>query len=297
MRTEIEKREKAESEKMVLHHQLMTVARKAGMADVSSSILHNVGNSLNGITVSIGVLNEQLQNSKINQLSAISDLLKKNRHQLQYFLTEDPKGKLIPQYFIELGNHINKDLSAFKSELISLDDKMIYVLNVIKSQQLISSYSGVTESLHVQELINSAFQMCGNVFEINNIEIIQNFDDVEFLSDRHKILQILINIFLNANDAIMAIDTSKRMIEINVIKNDNSLQINVSDTGIGIDSNDITKIFSFGFTTKPAGHGFGLHSSALAATELRGSLVAESEGLYKGAKFILTLPMEYHKRK
>ena len=51
------------------------------------------------------------------------------------------------------------------------------------------------------------------------------------------------------------------------------------------------RIFTLGFTTRKDGHGFGLHSAALAAAEMGGSLVAESDGLGQGATFTLELPM------
>ena len=66
----------------------------------------------------------------------------------------------------------------------------------------------------------------------------------------------------------------------------------MSDNGIGIPKENLTRIFEHGFTTKKTGHGFGLHSTALAANELNGSITAHSEGSGKGAVFTVELPFE-----
>jgi len=68
------------------------------------------------------------------------------------------------------------------------------------------------------------------------------------------------------------------------------VQIYVTDNGVGIAAENLTRVFAFGYTTKKAGHGFGLHSSALAAREMGGSLVAQSDGPGQGATFVLELP-------
>ncbi|MBT5707447.1 MAG: ATP-binding protein [Verrucomicrobia bacterium] len=69
------------------------------------------------------------------------------------------------------------------------------------------------------------------------------------------------------------------------------VRISVIDTGVGIPKENLTKIFAFGFTTRKEGHGFGLHSSALAAKEMGGELTGESDGMEKGAAFHLDLPI------
>jgi signal transduction histidine kinase len=71
----------------------------------------------------------------------------------------------------------------------------------------------------------------------------------------------------------------------------NTLRISVIDNGIGIPAENRTRIFNHGFTTRKDGHGFGLHSGALAATEMGGSLSVHSDGPMTGAAFTLELPL------
>ena len=67
--------------------------------------------------------------------------------------------------------------------------------------------------------------------------------------------------------------------------------VRVEDNGVGIPPENLTRIFSHGFTTRPHGHGFGLHIGALNAREMGGSLSVASEGTGCGATFTLILPM------
>jgi signal transduction histidine kinase len=60
---------------------------------------------------------------------------------------------------------------------------------------------------------------------------------------------------------------------------------------VGIPAENLTRIFNHGFTTRKDRHGFGLHSGALAAAQLGGSLTVRSDGLGRGAAFILELPL------
>ena len=109
--------------------------------------------------------------------------------------------------------------------------------------------------------------------------------------DRHKLMQILINLFSNACNAVMANEAGTRTIRVALKRTGPAYaRIEISDNGIGIEPENLTRIFQHGFTTRAEGHGFGLHSSAIAAAELGGSLRAESEGIGMGAAFIIDLP-------
>jgi signal transduction histidine kinase len=65
----------------------------------------------------------------------------------------------------------------------------------------------------------------------------------------------------------------------------------VTDNGIGIPAENFKRLFEHGFTTKQEGHGFGLHSCALAVRELGGDIQTRSDGIGTGATFSLRLPL------
>jgi C4-dicarboxylate-specific signal transduction histidine kinase len=109
--------------------------------------------------------------------------------------------------------------------------------------------------------------------------------------ERQKALQIVTNLIANAKEAIEQADPATRQIRLALrLSPSGGVEIRVTDNGVGIAAENLTRVFAFGFTTKKNGHGFGLHSSANAAKEMGGSLRAESEGEGRGATFVLELP-------
>ncbi len=118
------------------------------------------------------------------------------------------------------------------------------------------------------------------------------------LVDKHKVLQILINVIRNAKYAVSESARREKKVVVRVgvqgYNGHRRVQIAVCDNGIGIAPENLARIFAHGFTTKRDGHGFGLHSAALAAKEIGGSLVAHSDGLNQGATFMLELPTDPH---
>jgi two-component system NtrC family sensor kinase len=126
------------------------------------------------------------------------------------------------------------------------------------------------------------------------VRVVEQFEanTPEVLVDRHKVLQILVNLLRNAKYALDAQALAEKRLEIAIASNGvGKVAITVRDNGIGIAPENLTKIFRHGFTTKKEGHGFGLHSGALAAKQLGGSLTCQSDGLGHGAAFTLELPM------
>ena len=140
--------------------------------------------------------------------------------------------------------------------------------------------------------------MCGDIFQKRDIIINKNMKDSPIImTDKSKVLQIIVNLVQNAKDALTTpgYQVPIKCINLSVeAKTGDPTKINllVEDNGVGIKKADLISIFSMGFTTKPTGHGFGLHSSALIAKELGGELRAMSSGEGKGATFILTIPVE-----
>ena len=111
--------------------------------------------------------------------------------------------------------------------------------------------------------------------------------------DKHSVLQILLNLLRNAEEAIDDAGKPEKLIRVRIRRyGDDRVRIEVSDTGVGLAPENLTRIFAHGFTTKPHGHGFGLHSGALAAKQLGGALWAESDGPGLGATFTLELPTD-----
>ncbi len=298
---EIEERKKLELANAALNDELILAARRAGMADISTSILHNVGNVLNSVSVSLELLKESMDNSHINKLMNIGKLFNENISNISSYLTQDSKGKLIPQYLVALSQNVEKEFKISGEEIENLRNYIQHVKEIIATQNSLSSTSGLKENISLPNLIETALKMTGSTNEINNVIINKVYSfDKSVLVDKSKFTQILVNLLQNAKESILSDDNNhKKEIAISIEESceNNQFKVVVTDTGSGILPENITKIFSFGFSTKENGHGFGLHASALAAKEMGGQLIAQSQGKGKGATFILTLPSQNNKKK
>jgi len=126
------------------------------------------------------------------------------------------------------------------------------------------------------------------------VRVIREYDKdlPEIVVDKHKLRQILVNLICNAKNACDESVRAEKVLTVRVAHPQGRLQISVSDNGVGIAQENLTRIFNHGFTTRKDGHGFGLHSGALAAKEMGGALLAESDGPGKGARFTVDFPVD-----
>lgn len=272
---------------------LIKTARIAGMAEVSTSVLHNVGNVLNSINVSISLIAEKLAKSKITALAKVVDLMQENNANLAKFITEDPKGKLLQPYIAELSHYLIEERDSALNELKTLDQNVQHIKDIVKSQQsLTKDMGGLQEPILLSKVFEDAIEIALPDAQSRGIKItVECSVQDEIIIDKSKLIQILLNIMRNANDSLITSQNPNKEIIIRAKTDEHQhIIIEIIDNGQGIESDNLTRIFSFGFTTKEMGHGFGLHSSALAARELRGSLAAYSDGEGKGARFELTIP-------
>jgi len=296
---DINKRKTIEFETKQLHKQLLTFAKQAGMAEVAISVIHNIGNVLNGATTSISFLEDKIHKTSYKKFLDITALLKEHKLSLSTYLTEDPKGKKIPEYLIALGELMDNECQSIIKEIHNISECIGHIKNIIGTQESVSNTCSIKEKVVVSETLDSAIKFFYSNVTKSNITINKHYqEDMQILVDKSKLMQILVNLIKNAIDSV-SLDTKQPTKEINIsiVNSSNMLTIIIQDNGLGIDQENINKIFSFGFTTKTDGHGFGLHNSALKAKEMGGSLQAKSDGIGCGATFTLTLPYNPEKNK
>jgi signal transduction histidine kinase len=165
-------------------------------------------------------------------------------------------------------------------------------------QQNYATAVGVVEVVPLESLLEDAIKINLAGFEREGVEIVRDFEGIPPITiDKHKIMQILINLVTNAKQAFREVDHSEKKLIVRAkIGDEGTLRVEIIDNGPGIDPDNVTKIFTHGFTTKKDGHGFGLHSSATAARSMKGSLEVQSEGVGRGAAFVLELPAVFPER-
>jgi PAS domain S-box-containing protein len=289
---DITERKRAQADLEKSHKELMEVSRRAGMAEVATGVLHNVGNVLNSVNVGSACVAESLRRSKAANLTKVVALLREHEADLGGFLTNDPKGKQLPGYLALLSDHLASEQADALKELAQLQKNIEHIKDIVTMQQSFAKLSGVTEIVNVSELVEDALKMNLSGLARHDIEVIKEFKDTPLLTvEKHKALQILVNLVRNAKHACDASDLHEKKLTIRTTNGEHRVRIAVSDNGVGILSENLTRIFSHGFTTKKDGHGFGLHSGALAAKEMGGSLTVQSDGPGQGATFTLELPL------
>lgn len=290
---EVAERARAETELESVHGQLVDAARRAGMAEVATGVLHNVGNVLNSINVSSTLLSERLRDSQLTDLRRAVDLMNQHLDDLPAFFTEDEQGRQLPRFLDLLAEHLTQQKHELVEEVRVLNNNVDHVKTIIAMQQSYAGVAGVIVKVKIAELIQDAIRMNSSSLEKYQIQLTCDVGEMPELGvDKHRLLQILINLVANARDALADSDRSDRQLTVRARRQgDDWVRIDVIDNGIGIAPDNLTRIFSHGFTTKKRGHGFGLHSSANAAREMGGALSVHSDGPGCGARFSIELPV------
>ena len=275
-----------------VHQQLLDASRKAGMAEVATEVLHNVGNVLNSVNVSATVLLERIGKSRVAGLAKAAALLQENERDLGNYLASDPRGKLLPAYLRQLSESMQADQDASVRELHFLRQNIDHIKVIVATQQDFATASGVAESVDFRQLLEDSLRIDQHSLARHGVQVIREIDDVPLLMlDRHKALQILVNLVSNARHACKDSGHPDQRLTLRLCSADGRVRLSVIDNGAGIAAENLTRIFNHGFTTRKDGHGFGLHSGALAAKALGGSLLAHSAGIGLGATFTLELPL------
>jgi PAS domain S-box-containing protein len=290
---DITERVEADERERNLQQQLRDSSRQAGMAEVATNVLHNIGNVLNSVNISATLVSDRVKNSKAAGLGKVSDLLQQHAANLGTFISTDERGKHLPVYLAQLSEQLVLDQRGTVQELDSLRKNVDHIKEIVVMQQSYSKLVGVPERLAVASLVEDALRMNTGAFSRHGVSFKCEFEDVpEIFVEKHKVLQILINLLRNAKYACEASARTDRQVVIRITNQAGGVRIAVTDNGIGIQPEHMTRIFSHGFTTKKDGHGFGLHSGALAARDLGGALSVDSAGLGHGATFTLDLPLK-----
>jgi PAS domain S-box-containing protein len=284
----------AEGQLESVHQRLVETSRLAGMAEVATDVLHNVGNVLNSVNVSCSLTMERLRASKASSLAKVSALLEEHRGRLGEFFSSDPRGQQLPGYLAALAEHLTGEQATVLNELEQLLKHIDHIKQIVAMQQSYAKVAGVLETISASQLVEDALHINGAALVRHDVHVRRQFHETPpILTEKHKVLQILVNLIRNAK---YALDDSKRQDKLLLLKvgtdENGYIKIQVVDNGVGIPAENLTRIFSHGFTTRRNGHGFGLHSSALAVRELGGSLHAHSDGAGAGATFTLLLPQQ-----
>ncbi|HUY33628.1 MAG TPA: HAMP domain-containing sensor histidine kinase [Pirellulales bacterium] len=272
---------------------MLKVAHLAGMTEIATGVLHNVGNVLNNVNISTTVINDRLRRLRVDGLAKLAETLGADGDDLAAFLAKDGNARRIKQYLSGLNAELAGEQQALLAEVGLLVDKVGHIRNIIAAEQRYARRMSFREQCDVERLVEDVLLMHGYTLNQRAIEVRRDFEELPVgMLERSKLLQVLDNLIKNAIESMSTHDGPRKELSVTVRQSSaDRARIEVGDTGKGIAPADAERIFNFGFTTKDSGNGFGLHSAANALTEMGGSIAARSDGPGLGATFAIEFPL------
>jgi signal transduction histidine kinase len=269
---------------------LQESAHQAGMAEVATGVLHSVGNVVNSLGVGNTTMRRDIKALRIDRLEHAATLVHAHRATLACFLTNDERGRHLPDYLLALSAHMSSRVQAVQAELDTADALLEHLRDIVSAQRAHANLGGMREPVDPKELTEAALSL--QAPEASHIEVLRCYEPVPLVTtDRHKLMLILVNLLNNARDAVLASSTQPRRIVVKIAREMDHVLITIEDSGVGIPQEVLSQLWRFGFTTKPDGQGFDLHNSANAAREIGATISAHSDGADKGARFTVSLPI------
>ena len=288
---EINVRKLAEEKLKKTQKEMLEMAHRAGMSEIISGVLHNVGNILNTVKTSAEMIQQIVSKLKLSGLNKANEMLRDHWDHLGTFISEDPKGKRLPDYYLKLGGIYDEETERLQHHMSELKQYIMMMGDVISAQQNYAKSGIISEFVQLSLVLEETLQMQLSAISRHHIIITKRYQPVpEVYIQKVKLVEVLMNLIKNSKEAMLSLTIEKKLL-LEIIQDGNFVLLRISDNGSGIEQSKINKIFSHGFTTKESGHGFGLHASANAMTEMGGRLIAKSEGTGKGATFIVVCPV------
>ncbi|HEX5754122.1 MAG TPA: AAA family ATPase [Archangium sp.] len=271
---------------------LADATREAGLGEMIASVLHNVGNVLTSALLNAQMLNEKVSTSRMVRLKQLTDLLETHREHLGEFLTREQQGAQLLEYLFSLSDELLREHASMKQSAGKLNEHLEHLRAILQVQQSYSRGSLLPEEFPLSQLVEDALSIQLPALQRHGITVTREFRaQPRARLDKHRVLQILINLLTNARNAMSEMPETRRRLLVRLDAEGSTARIQVVDSGKGIAPEHRERLFSLGFTTRADGQGLGLHSSALAAKSLGGRLTLESDGPGQGATATLELPL------
>lgn len=282
---------KALTELKETRDELIGKAHKAGMAEIASGVLHNVGNVLTSVNTSSMLIKETVNNSKLDGLTNANKILREHIGQIDQFISENPKGKKLMHYYLQLEKPLKEERKKIALQAERLQNKINLINEIIAAQQSYAGGSTHTDHVSLTEVVENALTLQAGSIERHSLSVTKKLTAADtVVAQRARLIHILVNLIKNAKEAMESNHPENKNLEIKTWQDSGQIYLSVSDNGAGIIKSNLNKIFSHAFTTKKNGHGFGLHSSAIYVNEMGGKMKVQSEGPGKGATFTLSFP-------
>jgi len=267
-------------------------AHRAGMAEIASEVLHNVGNAVNTANCCAEVISDRLNHSRLSGLEKAASLLSEQAPNAAQFFSEDPRGPKLISYLVTVTAALQKEQVENLSELQRLQETIRHIRDAIASQQSHARKSDFRQRVDLRALLNETLLVNEALQKQCGITVTIKMPDLPLLElNRSRVAQVLVNLEKNALLSMQSVPRKDHELTLNVaILKPDMLQIEIRDTGTGFTPEIHERLFGQGFTTRKEGSGLGLHYCVNVIREMGGDITAYSDGPETGASFTITIP-------
>ncbi|RLS79860.1 MAG: HAMP domain-containing protein [Planctomycetota bacterium] len=267
-------------------------AHRAGMAEIASEVLHNVGNAVNTANCCVEVIGDRLNNSRLSGLEKATSLLSDQASNAVHFFSEDPRGPKLINYLVTVTGTLQKERTENLSELQRLQETIRHIRDAIASQQSHARKSDFRQRVDLRALLNETLLVNEALQKQCGVSVTINMPELPLLElNRSRVAQVLVNLEKNALLSMQSVPERNHVLTVNVaVLETDLLQIEVRDTGTGFTPEIHERLFGQGFTTRKEGSGLGLHYCVNVIREMGGDITAHSDGPGTGARFQITIP-------
>ncbi len=281
----------------VIAEEALTQAFAQGRLEIVETILHNIGNAINSVTVGVNVLQENLVgNQFIHRFSALADMLKAHQEDWADYIRDDPKGRQVLPFMIALAADFASQNNKVVETLERVSERVTHITDIIRTQKSSNQSSMTWKNIDLQQTISSAVKSQQESIDKRDIQVHVNCENApqEIRVQDSQFHQMLVNLVKNSIEAIDELARSGGLnktarIGIKAYVSEDFLFLDLTDNGIGISPQNLKLIFTAGYTTKASGTGLGLHSSANFVIGSGGKIYALSEGIGKGTTMRIML--------
>ena len=274
----------------IIAEEALTQAFAQGRLEIVETILHNIGNAINSVTVGLNVLQENLVgNQLIRRFSALADMVKTHQENWVDYIKDDPKGQQVLPFIIALATDFTDQNKKVVETLERVNERATHIIDIIRTQGSSNQSSMARKNIDLKKAILGAVKLQQDSIDKRGIQVDVDCENVpqEIRIQESQFHQMLVNLLKNSIEAIDELIQSGGLnetpcIEVKAYTNEDFLYLDVTDNGIGIAQQNSKLIFTAGYTTKESGTGLGLHSSANFVIGSGGRIYPLSEGIGKG---------------
>ena len=275
----------------VIADEALTRAFAQGRLEIVETILHNIGNAINSVTIGIDTVQRSMAESRlINRFSALAGAVKAHQDDWSDYVLNDPQGRQVAPFIIALADDFAQDNADLIKTVERISERAKHITDIVRSQKALGNSSMDRKDISLPDALSDAVKVLQESLDKRGIAVAVDCEKApqEIRVQESRFNQMLVNLVKNSIEAIDERAASGELAEaprvgIRAYVEGDFLNLDVSDNGIGIDTKTSRLIFAAGYTTKKQGSGLGLHSTANFVVGSGGQIHPLSDGIGHGA--------------